>query len=273
MAKISASRLLRGLVRAILGLASLAALIIFGIAALDDHTGTAATAAGLSLGFAVLAALDLESFEGLGIKAKLRTTLSDAEARLNGLDALIRSLARGAFVQAGRGALTDTERRDLVADLTASLVVAEMAPESIEAFKRPVYGYIASRLWFTATMVRANYLASRAQDLELRQRQASGPEWDTIRTELDGLNSARVTEHPNTDNFEGFRAMAERMAVETPSASPEHRQTLLAVMGEISDLFEECRRTGNLTDRAMAAMSHGNALGNPFVEARMTRFR
>ncbi|MCJ2093144.1 hypothetical protein MKK67_11640 [Methylobacterium sp. J-072] len=269
----NAPRLLRGAARVVSGLASLAALIVFIIAALDDHTATATAAAGLCLALAVLAALDLESFEGLGIKAKLRTTLSDAEARLNGLDALIRSLARSAFVQAGRGALAPIERRDLVTDLTASLVAAGMTPDAIEAFKRPVYSYIAGGLWYPATTVRASYLSKRLKELELRQRQVSGDEWHTIQIERDRLNSVEVTEHPYNDSFERFRAIAERMAVETPVTSSEDRQTLVTLMAEISDLFDECRSTGNLTDRAMAAMSHGHALGNPFVEAMMTRFR
>lgn len=267
------SRILQALIRAALGAASFAALIVFIIAALDDHAATAATAAGFSLALAVLAALDLESFEGLGIKAKLRTTLFDAEARLNALDALIRSLARSAFVQAGRGALTNIERRDLITDLTTSLVDAGMTPDAIEAFKRPVYSYIASALWYPATTVRASYLTRRLQALELRQRQLSGDEWHAVQAERDRLSSVEVTEHPYNDNFERFRAIAERMAVETPVTSQEDRQTLVTLMAEISDLFDECRRAGNLTERAMAAMTPGNAFGNPFVEAMMTRFR
>ncbi|WP_331294809.1 MULTISPECIES: hypothetical protein [Methylobacterium] len=269
----NAPRLLRGAARVVSGLAGLAALIVFVITALDDHTATATAAAGLCLALAVLAALDLESFEGLGIKAKLRTTLSDAEARLNGLDALIRSLARGAFVQAGRGALTPIERRDLVTDLTASLVAAGMTPDAIEAFKRPVYAYIASGLWYPATMIRANYLTKRNQELELQQRKLHGDEWQAVQAERDRLGSGEVTEHPYNDGFERFRAMAERMAVETPVTSPADRQTLVTIMAEISDLFEECCKTGNLTDRAIDAMGYGDASGNSsFVKAMTARF-
>lgn len=270
----NAPRLLRGAARVVSGLASLAALIVFVIAALDDHTATATAAAGLCLALAVLAALDLESFEGLGIKAKLRTTLSDAEARLDNLDMIIRSLSRAAFSQSARGNLSDPELRTTVDELTNSLRDAGVSPETIETFKRPVYSYISGRLWYVATLVRSSYQVQQSRALADREnRLPMGVDRDQLREERDRLTSTEVNEHPYGDNFDRFRAIAERMAVETPVALPEHRQIFIAVMGEISDLFEECRRTGNLTDRAMAAMGRARDLENPYAASLVARFR
>lgn len=267
-----ADRLLRGLARIVFGVTSLGAFGVFAWTALHDQTATATVAAGLGLALAILSTLDLESFEGLGIKAQLRSTLSDAEARLNSLDALIRTLARGAFVQTSRGGMTDQERRTAVDEMTASLQGIGVSAETIETFKRPIYGYIANRLGYVAMLVRSNYLGSRVRALDSQeQRLIHGPERDAVRAERERLSAVMVDEYPSYDNYERFRAIVERMAVETPVILPEHRQILIAALGEISDLFEECRRAGNLTERAMAAMGPYPNINNPYAAALAAR--
>jgi len=61
----------------------------------------------------VLSLLDLESFEALGIKAKLRSTLGEAEDRLRQIDSTIAVLSKMALLQAMRGLLLTTNAKTL----------------------------------------------------------------------------------------------------------------------------------------------------------------
>lgn len=119
--------------------------VVFVICALTDKSAAAATAAALCLALAVLAAFDLESFEGLGIKAKLRSTLGEAERKIQQIDRLTTSLARFAFLTAARGRMTNIERQELVRELTASLTETGATAETIQDLKVPFMASIASQ--------------------------------------------------------------------------------------------------------------------------------
>ncbi len=123
-----------------------------------DQAGTAASAATLCLALAVLGALDLESFEGLGIKAKLRSTLSDAEERLRAINDMAVSLARASLNQAANGTVEFEDAKQTVSNITASLETMGLSRLQIDNMKQTFYTGILGYHWLYISDVYNNYM-------------------------------------------------------------------------------------------------------------------
>lgn len=252
---------LRGAARIVACVAAVAALCIAGKAALQDQTATASAAGAIGLALMVLAALDLESFEGLGIKAKLRNTLSDAEDKVKGLDKISLALARSTIVQASRGNLRHKERMELITELTEALKDAKVDDLEIQKIKGPFYRFLAYKYWYGLGYVRSMYQARHANYVQqIQMRTPPGSESDRLLEEFKRLSAVTESDYPTDDNFIQLREFLSKIISKYPLAIESDRAAFESIASDLSDMFEGCLKAGNYTPEAFSAIEQ---LGDP----------
>lgn len=255
---------LRGAARIIACVTAVGALVIAGRAALLDQTATASAAGAVGLALMVLAALDLESFEGLGIKAQLRSTLSDAENKVKELDKITIALAKSAFMQSAKGILSHKERSEIVADLTAALEASKLDPGKIEEIKAPFYRYLAYNYWYALGYLRSMYQAGHANYIQqLQMRTQAGPQNDALAAEHKRLSENPESEFPTENNFHQLRDLLLKMVAKYPLAKPEDRSGFEAAASDLADMFEACVKKGNYTHEALMSIEQLRDANSP----------
>jgi len=263
---------LRGAARVVACVAAVAALVIAGKAALQDHTATATAAGAIGLALMVLAALDLESFEGLGIKAQLRQTLSDAENKVKGLDKISIALARGAFVQAARAPLSHKERRDLVAELTDALKEAKIDDEEMQKIKEPFYRFLSYKYWYGLGYLRSMYQSRHANYIrQIQMRTMAGPENDRLEKEYNRLSANPESEYPTEYNFDRLRELLSKMIAKYPLTTESDLDAFKEIASELSDMFEGCLKAGNYTPEAFATIDQLSNPNSPLINKFLAR--
>lgn len=233
-------------------LGALVSLGAFLDAALKDHSATAATAAALCLSLCVIASFDLESFEALGIKAKLRSTLSEAEQRLQDIekrlrhvDSLIKTLASSTYLQAARGTLAPNERRQIVSELNRNLSDAGISQSEIEDLRAVYMASVASSLWSISEwnwQVLSSDWANAAHT-----RLITLPDGDERREAERVYNLLQQNTYgagPNAINYRDFSTLLERRINSLELPSRGIRQALLEDADRYNRAFQKCLDTG-----------------------------
>ncbi len=231
---------------------------------IEDKTGSATIAGGFTFGLLVFVYLPVfESFEVLGLKARLSRRIDEAERLLGHIRRSAEVSSRLLYIQLAwmnrLGNITWSKKRELLAEIDRVLIELGLSQEEVLERKRPFLLMTSLDLLrvFEQTLdARVTRLRSYLQDEQHRKFKGasvnpSNPEWHRLLGQIGQLKSELydakdILSDVRLENIGKFC----REKLEQSGLPDEERGVMEQVVKEVSTLSEKCWAAGTIIQEA-----------------------